>query len=70
MDTKEIITELRHRAWQERASARIGRTSKQRTAEHEHAAIALENYANDLERESDGSWEQYQHVKRTSEVRS
>jgi hypothetical protein len=46
----EIVTELRHRAWQERASARIGRTKKSTIAEHEHAAVAHENLACDVER--------------------
>lgn len=48
MNTKGIVTELRHRAWQERASAKI-KPSKAKTAEHEHAAIALEHLADDLE---------------------
>jgi hypothetical protein len=43
-----IIEELQLRAWQERASASIGRTTKQYRAEHEHAAHALENLAADL----------------------
>lgn len=46
----KIIAELRFRAWQERASATIGRKSQRFIANHEHAAIALENLANDLER--------------------
>ena len=48
---EKIISELRLRATQERIASRIGRTSKQRTAEAEHAARALENIANDLERQ-------------------
>ena len=43
-----IVEELHLRAWQERASASIGRTNKQRTAEAEHAAHALESLAADL----------------------
>lgn len=49
MPKEKIIAELRHRAWQERASARIGHHSKRTIAAHEHAATALENLANDLE---------------------
>lgn len=48
--TNEVVKELRYRAWQERASARIGRTSKRKIAEHEHAAFALECLADHLER--------------------
>lgn len=44
-----MIEELRHRAWQERAAASIGRTNKQRTAEAECAAKQLEILANHLE---------------------
>lgn len=51
LDTTEgIRAELIHRAWQERAAASIGRTNKQRTAEAEHAARALEHLAAGIER--------------------
>ena len=44
-----MIEELRHRAWQERAAASIGRTNKQKTAEAENAARQLEIFADHLE---------------------
>lgn len=56
METRPLNTieglraELIHRAWQERAAARIGRTNKQRTAAAERAAQALEHLAADIER--------------------
>ena len=40
-----ILAELLHRAWQERAAASIGKTSKQRTAKAEHTAQAMEHLA-------------------------
>jgi hypothetical protein len=45
-----IIAELHHRTWQARAAASIGRTSKQRTAEAECAALNLEYLAADIKR--------------------
>ena len=45
---KVIVEELHLRAWQERASARIGRTNKRTIAEHEHSAFALECLAASL----------------------
>jgi hypothetical protein len=45
-----IIEELEFRAWQERASATIGRTTKSYRDAHEHAAHALECLAADLKR--------------------
>lgn len=59
MTDQQIVAELRLRAWQERASARIGRKSKAFIAEHEHAAQALESLANDIER---GVWATPPHV--------
>ena len=47
---KAIVEELHLRAWQERAASSIGRTTKAKRAEAEHAAIALENLAADLTR--------------------
>ena len=44
---KAIVEELHLRAWQERAASSIGRTTKAKRAEAEHAAIALENLAAD-----------------------
>jgi hypothetical protein len=43
-----IVSELLLRAWQERAVKNIGRTTKLKRAEHEHAAFALECLAADL----------------------
>ena len=43
-----IIEELELRAWQERAGATIGRTTKSYRDAHEHAAHALECLANHL----------------------
>jgi hypothetical protein len=45
---KGICEELEYRAWQERAVAAIGRTSKQRTSEAEHAARALDHLRADI----------------------
>lgn len=45
-----IHEELLHRAWQVRAAASIGRTSKQRTESSEYAARELENVAEDIAR--------------------
>ena len=45
-----IIEELEFRAWQERASATIGRTTKSYRDAREHAAHALECLAADLKR--------------------
>ena len=44
-----IVAELHHRAWQSRAAASIGQTSKQRTTEAERTACELENLARDIE---------------------
>jgi hypothetical protein len=45
---KAIIEELHLRAWQERTSATIGRTTKTKRAAAEHAAFALEILAQHL----------------------
>ena len=44
-----IVSELRHRAWQERAAASV-KGGKRKEAQAEHAAVALENLARDVER--------------------
>ena len=44
-----ICAELLYLAWQERAAARVERTNKQRTAEAEHAAQAMECLAADID---------------------
>jgi hypothetical protein len=45
---RAIVEELHLRAWQERAGATIGRTTKEYRTSHEHAAKALECLAKHL----------------------
>lgn len=48
-NSREVAEFIRHCAYQERAVSSIGRSTKAKRAEHERAAVVLENVANLLD---------------------